>query len=62
MFRHEVAQPMVGDRQPAGCCCVVPAAVLRPGSEYHWFVTPRDAAGREACAPSEAVFVVSERR
>ncbi len=46
----------------AGCCCVVPAAVLRPGSEYHWYVTPRDAAGREACAPAEAVFVVSERR
>jgi len=43
----------------AGCRCVVPAAVLRPGREYYWYVTPRDAAGREACAPAEAVFVVT---
>ena len=42
----------------AGCRCVVPAAVLRLGHEYYWYVTPRDAAGREACAPAEAVFVV----
>jgi len=46
----------------AGCRCVVPAVVLRPGREYYWYVTPSDAAGREACAPAEAVFVVSERR
>ncbi|HZL63451.1 MAG TPA: hypothetical protein VFD50_00690, partial [Thermoleophilia bacterium] len=46
----------------AGCRCVVPAAVLRPGREYYWYVRPRDAAGREACAPAEAVFAVTGRR
>ena len=45
----------------AGCLCVVPADALRPGREYYWYVTPRDAAGREACAPAEAVFVVAGR-
>jgi hypothetical protein len=45
----------------AGCRCVVPAEVLRPGNDYYWYVTPRDAAGREACAPSEAVFAVAGR-
>ncbi len=27
----------------AGCRCVVPAAALRPGHEYYWYVTPRNA-------------------
>ncbi len=45
----------------AGCRCVVPAAVLGPGRDYYWYVTPRDAAGRVACAPAEAVFVVAGR-
>lgn len=45
----------------AGCRCVVPAAVLRPGHEYYWYVTPRNARGCDACAPAEAVFVVTEK-
>jgi len=45
----------------AGCRCVVPAAVPNAGRDYYWYVTPRDAAGREACAPAEGVFTVAGR-
>ena len=34
------------------------AARLKPGHTYHWYVRPRNAAGHEAFAPVEGVFVV----
>jgi len=43
----------------AGCSCVLPAAALRPGHDYYWYVTPSDAAGHPACAPAEGVFSVT---
>jgi hypothetical protein len=45
----------------AGCRCSVPAAVLRPGHAYYWYVTPTNAEGHDAFAPAEGVFSVGER-
>jgi hypothetical protein len=45
----------------AGCSCLVPAAVLQPGHDYYWYVTPSDVAGHQACASAEGVFSVTER-
>jgi hypothetical protein len=41
--------------------CSVPAAALRPGHAYYWYVTPTNAGGLDACAPAEGVFSVGER-
>ena len=45
----------------AACRCAVPAAALRPGHTYYWYVTPTNAGGHEAFAPVEGVFSVGER-
>ena len=45
----------------AGCRCAVPAAALRPGHSYYWYVTPTNAGGLDAFAPAEGVFSVVER-
>jgi len=42
--------------------CTVPAAALRPGHAYYWYVTPTNAGGLEACAPAEGVFSIGERK
>ena len=44
----------------AACRCAVPAAALRPGHSYYWYVTPTNTAGHEAFAPAEGVFSVGE--
>ena len=44
----------------AACRCAVPAAALRPGHSYYWYVTPTNAAGHDAFAPAEGVFSVGE--
>jgi hypothetical protein len=44
----------------AACRCAVPPAALRPGHTYYWYVTPTNAGGHEAFAPSEGVFCVDE--
>ena len=44
----------------AGTAYAVPAAAgLEPGTTYHWYLTPRDRAGRWAYAPVEGIFTVS---
>lgn len=43
----------------AACRCRVPAACLRPGHRYAWYVTPVNAAGHHAYAAAEGVFVVT---
>jgi hypothetical protein len=45
----------------AACRCAVPAAALRPGHTYYWYVTPTNAEGHDAFAPAEGVFCVGER-
>ena len=45
----------------AGCRYAVPAAALRPGHAYYWYVTPTNAGGHDASAPAQGVFCVSER-
>ena len=45
----------------AACRCAVPAAALRPGHSYYWYVTPTNAAGHDAFAPAEGVFCVGAR-
>jgi len=45
----------------AACRCAVPAAALRPGHTYFWYVTPTNAGGYDAFAPAEGVFFVDER-
>jgi len=45
----------------AACRCAVPAAALRPGHSYYWYVTPTNAGGHDAFAPAEGVFSVAER-
>ena len=45
----------------AGCRCAVPAAALRAGHSYYWYVTPTNAGGHDAFAPAEGVFPVAER-
>jgi len=45
----------------AACRCAVPAAALRPGRAYYWYVTPTNAGGHDAFAPAEGVFCVGER-
>ena len=45
----------------AACRCVVPAASLRPGHTYYWYVTPTNAGGHDAFAPAEGVFFVGDR-
>ncbi|MCX6362627.1 MAG: hypothetical protein NTW58_00325 [Actinobacteria bacterium] len=42
------------------CRCAVPAAALRPGHSYYWYVTPTNARGHDAFAPAEGVFHVAE--
>jgi hypothetical protein len=42
------------------CRCAVPAAALRPGHTYYWYVTPTNAGGHDAFAPAEGVFCVGE--
>ena len=42
----------------AACRCRPPAAVLRPGHTYAWYVEARDATGRWCYAPSEGLFTV----
>jgi hypothetical protein len=44
-----------------GCRCTVPAAALRAGHSYYWYVTPTNAGGHDAFAPVEGVFSVVER-
>jgi hypothetical protein len=44
----------------AACRCAVPAAALRPGHSYYWYVTPTNAGGHDAFAPAEGVFSVGE--
>ena len=46
--------------EAAGCRCAVPAAALRPGHSYYWYVTPTNAGGHDAFAPAEGMFHVSE--
>ena len=48
-------------RAAAACRCAVPAAALRPGHSYYWYVTPTNAGGHDAFAPAEGVFSVAER-
>ncbi|MEI6449776.1 MAG: NlpC/P60 family protein [Actinomycetes bacterium] len=45
----------------AACRCVVPAAALRAGHSYYWYVTPTNAAGHDAFAPAEGVFRVAAK-
>ena len=45
----------------AACRCAVPAAALRPGHSYYWYVTPTNAGGHDAFAPAEGVFFVGDR-
>ena len=47
--------------EAVACRCAVPAAALRPGHAYYWYITPTNAAGHEAFAPAEGVFSVTER-
>ncbi len=42
----------------AACRCRIPAALLRGGHTYAWYVDARDAAGRWTFAPVEGVFIV----
>jgi hypothetical protein len=43
----------------AGSRCLVPAASLRGGQDYYWYVTPRSASGHPAFAPVEGLFAVA---
>ena len=43
----------------AGSRCLVPAASLRAGQDYYWYVTPRNAAGHPAFAPVEGLFAMA---
>jgi hypothetical protein len=52
------AEQLVG-RAAAGSQCLVPAAVLRAGQDYYWYVTPRNGAGHHAFAPVEGLFAVA---
>jgi hypothetical protein len=45
----------------AACRCAVPAAALRPGHAYYWYVTPTNAGGHDAFTPAEGVFCMSGR-
>ena len=45
----------------AACRCAVPAAVVRPGHTYYWYVTPTNAGGHAAFAPVEGVFTVDDK-
>lgn len=47
--------------EAAACRCALPAAALRPGHTYYWYVTPTNAGGHDAFAPAEGVFSVDER-
>jgi hypothetical protein len=47
--------------EAAGCRCAVPAAALRPGHTYYWYVAPTNAGGHDAFAPAEGLFCVGER-
>lgn len=44
--------------EAAACRCRIPAALLRGGHTYTWYVDARDAAGRWTFAPVEGVFIV----
>jgi hypothetical protein len=39
--------------------CLVPAAGLRGGQDYYWYVMPRSVAGHPAFAPVEGLFTVA---
>ena len=45
----------------AACRCTLPAAALRPGHSYFWYVTSTNAGGHDAFAPVEGVFSVGEK-
>ncbi len=42
-----------------GCACTVPAARLRAGHAYAWYVTAHTSDGRTAFAPSEGLFTIT---
>ncbi len=44
----------------AACRCAVPAAALRHGHSYYWYVLPTNAGGHDAYAPAEGVFSIAE--
>ena len=48
--------------EAVACRCTVPAALVRPGGTYYWYVTPTNAGGHRAFAPVEGVFTVDEGR
>ena len=50
---------MLEGKAAAGTAYAVPAAGLKPGKTYHWYVTPRDRDGRWAYAPVEGIFAVA---
>jgi len=60
-----VDDPVVAYRQElpaaAGCSHRLPAAAVRPGHTYYWYVTTLNDAGLPGFAPAEGVFTVTER-
>ena len=55
-----VHEAMLEGKAAAGTAYAVPAAAgLKPGTTYHWYVTPRDRDGRWAYAPVEGIFAVA---